>query len=179
MSAGKSKFKLIALTAAGLVFGAFLLVTCGRVDTRKEITLLTTPVPFVDTYSSLMTPEQVRGKLGISQLELMKMLEPADGSNHRANQSKLMRTWFEVYQDNALLGFSGKVYFEFYHDRLARVVFYPKDVGDFLSRALKVQMNLIQGGHVPTTTPSLRIAFGPSHVVWMDERIMAILQDAD
>ena len=179
MSSRKNKFKLIALTAAGLVLGEFLLVTYGKVDSKSEVALLNTPVPFIDTYSSLMTPEQVRGNLGISQLELMKMLEPAEASSRRANQSKLTNTWFDVYRDDALIGFPGKVHFAFYDDRLASVVYYPKDVGDFLSRAYHVRVNPTQGGLVPTTTPSLRIAFGPNHVVWMDEKIMAILQGAD
>lgn len=179
MSVSKEKLKLTMQLAAALFLGALLLVTCGKVDTKSEISLLTTSVPFVDAYSSLMTLEQVRSNLGVSQVELEKILEPGAGSRRRTSETQLMHTWFEIHRENALLGFSGKLQFEFYHDRLARVIFSPPDVGDFLSRALKVKVNPTLGGHVSTTTPALRIAYGANHVVWMDERIMAILENAD
>lgn len=179
MSTSKYKFKWENLRVIAGVLSAILFVACGNESSGSQITRLTVPVPLVDKYASLMTVEQVRIKLGLNPDELEKILKPALESKQRTGESPLMRSWFEISRRNALLGFSGKVTFEFYHDRLARIVFFPNDVGEFLASAFKVQVNSSQGGVVKTTTPSLRIAFGANHVVWMDDRIMAILANVD
>lgn len=179
MSTSKFQFKCKILTAIAFVLSAVLLVGCMNENSEGEITRLTVPVPLVDSYSSLMTIEQVRIKLGITPNELENILKPALEKKQRTSASPLMRSWFEVSRENALLGFSGRVTFEFYYDRLARIVFFPRDIDEFLASALKVQMNSTQSGVVQTTTPSLRIAFGSNHVVWIDERIMAMLAKVD
>lgn len=172
-------FKKFPLTVFGLILCVNLLTNCGKVDVKNEVTQLSGPVPLIDAYSSLMTIEQVRKGFGVSPAELERILLPVAGKSPRGNQSQIMRQWFEADRENALLGFSGKVRFEFYHDRLARIVFFPEDVGEFLMSTLQVKVKPNQYGAVPTTTPHLQIAYGSSHVVWMDKRILSILERAD
>lgn len=179
MTTSKNVLKVLGLIITGLIVSAYLLTHCARVNVKKEIQQLSGSVPLVGPYSSLMPREQVRDILGISSSALEKILEPAMGLSPRENQSQITRHWFEVDRDNALLGYSGKVRFEFYEDRLARIVFFPKDVGVFLMGTLKMPIPPHQDGVVPTTVPHLRIAFGTSHVVWMDMRVMEIEERAD
>lgn len=163
----------------GLLFLALIVVTltgCKRIDAEKEILALKSPVAFVDQYQSLMSLTEIAAILHMPVSRVRDLVQPI-ANRKRLSKSHLKRQWFEVTKPDALLGFSGKVRFELYEDRLARIVFFPEDIDGFLSKGLRIKV--ATDGVVPTSIPSLRIATGPQHVVWMDVRIMSIEEELD
>lgn len=152
------------------------LIGCERVDAEKEILSLKSPVTFIDQYESLMSSAEIASKLRMPIAEVRSLIQPAASERSRSH-SQFNQEWFEVNKGVALLGFSGKVRFELFNDRLARLVFFPDDIDGFMVKGLKAKP--ATDGVVPTSVPSLRIATGSSHVVWMDQRMMSILQKMD
>ena len=67
----------------------------------------------------------------------------------------------------------------FYHDRLARLVFFPDEYEAFLNLGMRIPEKQRQREVMPTSTINLRVVVGPRHIVWMDERIMKHIVDMD
>ena len=172
-----AKFTAFVMVVAILLVASLILRA--RESGNNEITRLKEPVPLVGNFMSLMTSEQVRTLAGLSASELERLLEPVNVPNKNARVTLPVHRWFSIQREKAIFGFSGKLQFEFYHDRLARLVFFPDEYEAFLNLGMRIPEKQRQREVMPTSTINLRVVVGPRHIVWMDERIMKHIMDTD
>lgn len=157
------------------IFFLVIVSACEKIDAEKEIRALNGPVAFIDQYQSLLSVAEIASKLRMSESEVRNLIQP--NTVERKSQMLLKQEWFEVTKKDMLLGYSGKMRFELFHDRLGRIVFYPDDIDGFVARGPIAKAGA--NGVVPTSIPSLRIAIGANYIVWFDQRIMNIVQKLD
>lgn len=147
--------------------------SCAPVDVSSEIAKVDGSVALVGSIVSKMTGKEAAEKLAenFGSDAIVEAIPVAIGSQRQLiNESSI------TIQKARIGGFTGKVRLDFFWDRLARIVFYPDDTRKFVVATFGT-------GDISTNDLKSQIRYRvitiqSTHVIWSDNRIMAIVEKA-
>ena len=153
------------MTRFSLVF-ALAISACSPPDIAKRVNVGGAGVALVDGFDSMMVESEVRA-LAWSRMKGQALEEAT--RNPRALPDELLKEVNLEYENLPLLGHAGRLRFDYYHGRLARIVFFPRDHDAFVKQ---LQLGL----HSVARRGGTRVAVNANNVVWLDERLMEAIR---
>ena len=140
----------------------FFLAGCSPPDIAERMSKVGEGVPLVDGFTSMMrandVSERITASAGGAQVPQFRS---AQGSDLLSESSLKV-------EEFVLLGYPGSARFDFFYDRLGRIVFSPRNYDGFVAK-LKANGSADKGSHV-------RVALNANTVVWLDERLMEAIR---